>query len=188
MLALLSHLAVTIGVPSPLPSRVKPISETVYPCQSRLCGCLTSEQCWAGDCCCFTLEEKLAWAEHHGVEPPDHVRPLIESRKGRAAPAVKQKSCCLDAHDTPDPSTCCSRKMADEAEPPGAQPGVRWVLGVYAKTCRGLGPDGPFALDPVVVPDHTPAVVKLFPPAFNHPVSDHLTTTTSSPPVPPPRG
>jgi hypothetical protein len=77
VLTLVSHLMLTFGIPLPAPSRKKPTDGVPYPCQSRPCGCVTAEQCWAGDCCCFSIEEKLAWAEANGVEPPEHVRRLL---------------------------------------------------------------------------------------------------------------
>lgn len=131
VLTLVSHLMITLGFPLPAPSRKSKDASQPFPCQSRPCGCLTADQCWKGDCCCFTIEEKLAWAEENGVEPPDHVRPLVESRKSRPSPP-KKKSCCSEAEPTSEPSvsapptcctkqkpaaTCCSGKQACEAEP-----------------------------------------------------------------------
>jgi hypothetical protein len=106
-LTLVSQAVVTVGFPLPASSRGKPDAGIPYPCQNRPCGCLTSEQCWAGDCCCFTLAEKLDWAERNGVEPPDHVRPLVRSRSNRPAPP--KKSCCPDADPpaTARPTCCC---------------------------------------------------------------------------------
>lgn len=73
--------------------RHKPVTDVAYPCQHRPCGCMTAAQCWRGDCCCFTLEEKLAWAEANGIEPPQHVRPMVEARRQQSAVAAKP-SCC----------------------------------------------------------------------------------------------
>ena len=113
VLTLLSHLFATFGFPllSPAPRHKR--SSTPYPCQSRPCGCLTSEQCWAGDCCCFTLADKLAWAEENGVAPPEHVRPLVESRRPRPAPP-KKKPCCAESEPAAGPAAtaepaCCER-------------------------------------------------------------------------------
>jgi hypothetical protein len=113
VLTVFSHLMVTFGLPLPTPGRKSKDSSQPFPCQNRPCGCATSEQCWKGDCCCFTLEEKLVWADEHGVEPPEHVRPLVESRKVRP-PEPKKKSCCSDSEPpalakTSTPS-CCERQ------------------------------------------------------------------------------
>src|SRR5208282_2869063 len=82
VLTLFSHLVVTLGFPLPIPkaAAAKDASRP-FPCQNHSCGCLTADECWKGDCCCFTLEQKLAWAEANGTEPPPHVRPLVEARK-----------------------------------------------------------------------------------------------------------
>jgi hypothetical protein len=137
VLTLFSHLMLTFGFPLPAPSRKKPTDGVPYPCQSRPCGCLTSEQCWAGDCCCFTLEEKVAWADANGVNPPEHVRPVIESRRSRPAQPAKKKACCSEAEPAVEPSvsapssccekrkppaTCCSDKPACEVAPDSEGP------------------------------------------------------------------
>lgn len=112
-LTLISHMVVAFGFPLPSLRHKKPADGVPFPCQSRPCGCLSAEQCWKGDCCCFTLEEKLAWAEANGVEPPAHVRSLVKSRSGRSA--SKKKSCCSEAEPAPTPSitaqpTCCDKR------------------------------------------------------------------------------
>ncbi|QJX01304.1 hypothetical protein FTUN_8948 [Frigoriglobus tundricola] len=90
--ALLCHLLTTFGFPLPLLSAgTSKDGSRPFPCQSRPCGCLTYNECWKGDCCCFTIEEKLHWAEENGIEPPGHARALVESRKSRPAPPPKIK-------------------------------------------------------------------------------------------------
>jgi hypothetical protein len=113
VLTLVSHLFVTFGFPLPALSRKSKESSLPFPCQNKPCGCLTYDQCWKGDCCCFTLEEKLAWAEANGARPPDHVRPLVESRKSRPI-LPKKNSCCLEAEDAEEgkpteSAPCCSK-------------------------------------------------------------------------------
>ncbi|AWM39990.1 hypothetical protein GobsT_16090 [Gemmata obscuriglobus] len=110
--ALVCHLLTTFGFPLPTPR--KKGDGTPYPCQTRPCGCLTSDECWKGDCCCFTLEEKLLWAEENGVEPPAHVRPLVESRQSQPAAPKKKKACCSEPEPAPAPS-CCSKLKAAPA-------------------------------------------------------------------------
>lgn len=213
VLTLLSHLLVTFGFPLPSRSRKPNDPDHPYPCQNRPCGCLTSEQCWKGDCCCFTLEEKLAWAEANGVEPPEHVRPLVKSRSGR--PAAKKMSCCSEAEP---PATCaeceavasahcsdgscceskatagcphCAAKSGSkhpDAKSSTKQPSVRWVVGLFAQKCRGEGPAGLLQLDPTIVPDLTP--VPLAQPNcidLIRPSSDRATSLSICPPTPPPR-
>lgn len=117
VLTLVSHLMSTIGFPLPAFGRTGKDLSRPFPCQNRPCGCLNADQCWKGDCCCFTLEDKFEWALANGMEVPEHVRPLVESRKKQPPPPAK-RSCCEHNHDdaTTDPndgaaddddSSCC---------------------------------------------------------------------------------
>ena len=212
VLTLFSHFMVTIGVPLPAASRMSKDCSRPYPCQNRPCGCLTADLCWKGDCCCFTLEEKLAWAEDNGIEPPEHVRPLVESRKARPA-HPKKKSCCPEHASTPSPPvsvppTCCDGKLRCEASPVAECPhcdaesskscqkikpthdraAVRWVVGIFAQKCRGEGPAGLFQLDPAIVPNLIPVFIAE-PERLGQvvPPSDRTTSMTYCPPSRPPR-
>jgi hypothetical protein len=59
-----------MGVPIELPVAID--TSTPFPCQHHRCGCASASQCWQ-QCCCYTEEEKLAWAHAHGVVPPEHL-------------------------------------------------------------------------------------------------------------------
>lgn len=212
---LASHLLATLGFPLPVARQSKDISSRPFPCQARPCGCLTADECWKGDCCCFTLEEKLIWAEENGVEPPESVRPLVESRKGRSAPSEPKKaSCCSNPGpvSTPpvsDPPACCKEKLSCEAgaaaecpqcavqsEPEKFEQGptpahpsdIRWVVGIFAQKCRGEGPSGTFQLEPAFAPDLTPHV-RTEPEHSNYtaPCSEQTNSVTHTPPTRPPR-
>jgi hypothetical protein len=228
VLTLFSHLMVTLGFPLPASTATKAKDASrPFPCQNRPCGCLTADECWKGDCCCFTLEEKLAWADANGIEPPDHVRPLVASRKARPSPLGQKNhagccsetaqheeapstattsSCCrqdapLDARCCPDDnggseesrSDCpaCAAKASLESckkRLSTDRPGVRWVVGMFARKCRGEGPAGLFQLEPAVFPELTsywltdrPVVSTLTD------CPQWLTSTSHCPPTPPPR-
>ena len=123
VLALVAQVFAATG--APIPSARGKASATAFPCRDHPCGCATAERCWAGDCCCFTLEEKLAWAEANGVEPPAHVRPLVEARKPRPTPPKPKKACCSEpvapkANPAPEPS-CCDRMKSSSAGSGGAR-------------------------------------------------------------------
>lgn len=132
VLTLSSHLMVTFGFPLPAPRRKSKGDSVPFPCQSLPCGCITAAECWKGDCCCFTLEDKLRWAEENGIEPPEHVRPLVESRKTRPTPPKpKKKPCCSEAEPAPElsaPATpaCCEKHKpatspcCEESQPPAS--------------------------------------------------------------------
>lgn len=123
---------------SPDKDRSKP-----FPCQNRPCGCQTAEQCWK-ECCCFTDEQKLAWAERNRVNVPQFVIARArspQSRTGQTLVTLKQEnqndtlkqSCCSqvaskDCSTTTDESNCC------EEEKPSAS---RVVIGFFAQECQG---------------------------------------------------
>ena len=183
VLTLFSHLMATFGFPLPAATAEKPgAAGPAFPCQNRPCGCADSAECWAGDCCCFTLEEKLEWAEANGVEPPAHVRPLVESR--RAAPK-KPAACCCEAGGcseapTPEPS-CCSKEPAPEGV------AVRWVVGLFAKKCRGDGPAGLFDAEPAVPPEAIFEHIRPLPLVSAIDCPRRAVSASHVPPTPPPR-
>jgi hypothetical protein len=174
LLTLAGHLTGVVGLPTfAPPPDAKPTAAIDYPCRTRPCGCATSEECWAGDCCCFTLAEKVAWAEANGVEPPPHVRPLVAARAKKLA---KPKSCCA-----PEMPTCCETKPAPSTT-------VRWVAGVFAKKCRGEGPAGTTATEPglpMTAAISTPATRQRD--AHPIPTSHHAEPLPQRPPSPPPK-
>jgi hypothetical protein len=192
-LTLFSQLMLTFGFPLPAPRRSKSSSGIAYPCQSRPCGCLTSEECWKGDCCCFTIEQKLLWAESNDIEPPEHVRSLVESRISRTVQTQK-KSCCEKEKSTTQltSSECTSDQLlkscCDKKTQPQKDSGVRWVLGMFARKCRGDGPQT--LLQPVPVTVDFPRLelpLQPDPQPFDHPVSVSISPQFSTPPSPPPK-
>jgi hypothetical protein len=180
--AIFAQLVAATGAPVFSPRATKSGAIT-FPCQNHPCGCSTHDQCWAGDCCCFTLEEKLRWAEERGIEPPAHVRPLVESRK-----LAKQKkakpSCCAQHEKAP----CCEAEKP-VAVKPAPVPTVKWVAGVFAQKCRGDGPAaGLFKFEVGFPPAHS---LKVRAPRsardFTRPCDSHLVSISFRPPIPPPR-
>ena len=95
-----------------------------FPCMNNPCGCETAEQCWRG-CCCLTAEQRWAWAEAHGIQPPDYAE----------RPGESDHSCCEKG--------CCSHKDCCESETKVAP--VRWVVGASVLRCRGLTAEWVFA-------------------------------------------
>ena len=131
-LLLVSQVVAATGVPLPSPGVAS--SGVPFPCQSRACGCLTATACWAGDCCCSTLEEKLLWADAQGFEPPAHVRPLVAARR------------C-----SPDRAPDDCPKCAVKAKPAVGNIGLTLVIGEASQKCRGKSAAGAVALEPAVV-------------------------------------
>jgi hypothetical protein len=93
-------LVVSVAVHLPLPHSVSPgkVKKDLsrpFPCQDRPCGCLSAEHC-KKKCCCFTADQKLAWARSHGVDPEEVVAQSVRPpRSNKSAPdAVKRQDCC----------------------------------------------------------------------------------------------
>jgi hypothetical protein len=124
--SLVGFLAAVIGIPIWNPycgPNGKDLTKP-FPCQHRVCGCQNAESCWRG-CCCFSNQEKLAWAKKAGVTPPGYV--AANARSDARAAAV--------ARDCPSQHGCCHAKPVAAAP----QPHVRWVVSLAARQCSGLG-------------------------------------------------
>jgi hypothetical protein len=87
-------LVAAVGVPLPV-STTKDRS-VPFPCMDRACGCRSAAEC-KEKCCCFTREQKLAWAETRGVDPST----IVDQTS--ASPA---RSCCSSGRK-PSPAPTC---------------------------------------------------------------------------------
>ena len=173
-LILLGQLLYSFGMPLPASGHSNHNSSTPYPCQFRPCGCVSSDKCWAGDCCCFTLEEKLRWADKRGISVPGHVRPMVAARQ--ASPKTK-KSCCEAA------DASCRETPSSPTPAP-----IRWAVGIVARKCRGEEPVAGAPFDPMttVTPGAHP-IAELTNDSHAAPRSDRFATLTHTPQAPPPR-
>ncbi|MDY3558455.1 hypothetical protein R5W23_005572 [Gemmata sp. JC673] len=180
--ALLAQVIATTGAPVVVRPAKGGTGAIPFPCQSHPCGCQTSEQGWAGDCCCFTLEQKLAWAEERGITPPEHVRPAVAARQ---LARTSKQTCC-----TKNTKSCCeSAPHADgEHESQASKPVVRWVAGMFAQKCRGEGPSGLLKLELISVPARPvePRGAFALADSVREPVV-HITPVSFRPPTRPPR-
>ena len=91
----------SLGIP--LPHQVKNPADQPYPCMNCPCGCENAEACWR-DCCCFSQQEKLAWAKENGVTPPAFVSVAVEK------PSCCSKPACCSKHVAK--ASCCSQKKS----------------------------------------------------------------------------
>jgi hypothetical protein len=129
LLALAVAVAQLVGSIGIAPVRAgSPDSSDPYPCQNHPCGCRTAAACWAGPCCCFTMREKVAWANENGVAPPEHALRLAAEE-----PAVSAlPSCCAVK---PSPAKSAGH---DSGAVPNASPRhLGWVASLFAKKCQG---------------------------------------------------
>ena len=145
--AFLSGLAVlvsTVGLPV-IERSEKDLSKP-FPCAQRACGCHTARDCW-DHCCCFTDEQKLAWAIENNVDPPSDflvrcspdLRRRYAERDAQAdacEPAETEACCCCQKGELPPRSSVPSNPTA---KPASAK--LKLVLGVFAAKCKGNGTD-----------------------------------------------
>lgn len=105
--SLANYLLLSVGIPLPVPAAVTASTQKdtsrPFPCQHHRCGCASADQCWR-QCCCFTHEEKLAWAAANDVVPPAEL--LAESAHDEHHD--EHVSCA--AHDHDAVTSCCQDK------------------------------------------------------------------------------
>ena len=193
----LAYLLTALDVP--LPAFVHKDSSQPFPCQDHPCGCRTAEQCWS-HCCCFTPEERWAWARSHGVEPPAYAeKPVDKSveepadqswntvklrdrEQQKTKPATK--SCCRERSGR----ACCQTSSERPAkQSAGKSGGVRWGSVLAAWQCQGFGTLWVSA--GAVLPVAPPAAWSPdCPPPARFTLTDaHPSVLSAPPPSPPPR-
>src|SRR5690606_31237182 len=104
--ALVCYAILASGVP--LPSLAGAIAGAPFPCMNHGCGCQSAAKCWQ-DCCCMTMEQKLAWARKNGVTPPEYA---IEAARaaGIAWEPSEENACesgCCGTHEQSSAENCC---------------------------------------------------------------------------------
>jgi hypothetical protein len=140
-LLLVAYLVALFGVPVPVSAGKD--RRNPFPCQDHACGCRNADDCWR-HCCCFSLEERLAWARSQGVEPPAYVHQaaaqgwcsvrLRDQAEGKAPHGCTHCSHCDEspAHETQSPKPCCAGNRA------GRHATGHWGLSFCALRCQGL--------------------------------------------------
>jgi hypothetical protein len=136
---LFAYLVTALNLPLPAAAVRKDASQP-FPCQNHPCGCQTAEECWR-HCCCFSAEERWAWARAHNVEPPSYAeKPATTSWRSKRK-RDQGKPCCSDRSG----QRCCQTVPADkpprESSPKQGSGKTRnatpWVLGLMALACKG---------------------------------------------------
>jgi hypothetical protein len=129
-LSLLHYLALLVGIPLPMPAAKD--SSRPFPCQHHRCGCQNAEQCWK-HCCCFTNEQKLAWARANGVTPTvDLLADNPEEHEHDDHDHVVAAGSCHARE-------CCSHREKDRPAhvPTADDRGQRSIAGLDAARCHG---------------------------------------------------
>lgn len=132
-------LVSSVGLP--IPTIATKDGSKPFPCLKRACGCQTADDCWK-KCCCFTDEEKLAWAHENGVTPPDEVVARVAARRNQPNEVAEssgscchaKKSCC-HVEDDEAQSNCCHQKKADQSNDTTE---VKFVVAMEAAKCSGV--------------------------------------------------
>lgn len=151
-----------------------------FPCQDRPCGCRSAEQC-RKKCCCFSSEQKQAWARRNGVALAEVIP---DAKKSDASSQIAPRSCCTQRRGSTNSSkasTSVARGMKK------SQQRYRYMVGIAAQKCQGVDQtfNGQMVFlipEPISCSETAePNGERLVPPIcrFEPPKSD--------PPVPPPR-
>lgn len=158
---------VTSGVPLPA-GMPRDKFGAPFPCQSHACGCRSAAACWA-DCCCFTREQKLAWARANGVTPPvgtPTFDPAAEKQTPEEDAPPSKRSCCAKRAEretiatSPKPSCCQAKRVACETTCPerkdedagDAENEPVGVVLLEALKCRGVASSWTGSGQPFVAP------------------------------------
>lgn len=115
--AVLAYVAAAVGVR--LPTGGGKDRSVPFPCMDRPCGCHDAEGC-KEHCCCFTSEQKLAWAAEHQVDPTPFVNFAAPGSAVSVSSGEHDAACCAsDSHQPETPARHCNQQIA--ATPPVRQ-------------------------------------------------------------------
>ena len=115
---------------SPEKDRSKP-----YPCMDRPCGCASAEQCWK-KCCCFTNQQKVAWAERAYVKVPEYVVFAAGREKAQKTAATAAPKCehCVAASSASGASATADAAVTSKKANPNHNAATPEVCGVAPET------------------------------------------------------
>jgi len=171
--------------------------DTPYPCQNHACGCSSAAQCWKA-CCCFTREQKIAWAKANNVAVPYHLLGEETMVAEKAKPTEDDGMCC--SKDDGDRGSCqkktccfhrscCSKKTEKHLEGQQAadEKKSRTISVTDVLACRGL--QMLWVLTPPTLPGDSEEVHFTLSRSFEvlRWSDDVLSSVTRMPPIPPPR-
>ncbi|MFO0938964.1 MAG: hypothetical protein U0798_20870 [Gemmataceae bacterium] len=163
-------------IPSHRASASKDLSRP-FPCMNNPCGCQTYEECWAGDCCCSTLAEKLAWARENHIIPPESATRLALLSCDQNDPECQ--NCAAKSSN----KTCC-----EKTEHKADNQRFKMVIGLFAQKCKGQTAAGLGLLPVSVQPPQPFAIVLETLSSGRISLLNHLPTARVVPPdAPPPR-
>ena len=193
-LSLATYVFALVGIPLPLPVE-KDVSQP-FPCQHHRCGCRDAAQCW-NHCCCFSRNEKLAWAQANGVTPPSEF--LADDEDSDDATGHRGCSSCVE-HAGANPvehaganQGCCATtkrvccKKTDPPQPVASNSTDNYVVGIYALGCQGGSTVWVALATAVPLPPAVSLEHDQTPHEWVVQRTVHLTSLTNPPDTPPPR-
>jgi hypothetical protein len=128
------------------------------------------------------VDERLAWAHEHGVEPPAYVKSLVE----QASPA--KKSCCSDSKSkvVTTSNSCCSSHGAHDKCAAKHEEQPKGVSILQALRCRGLSANW-IGMAPTVTSEQLECSISFQVIEWLEPSHVILSSRDLAPPNPPPR-
>lgn len=167
--AMVAYCASAIGLAIPMPATAQKVSGEAFPCQHHHCGCHSAEQC-RRSCCCFSPEQKLAWARANGVAE----QAVLDDDPKVASTKSSGKSCCQKGGHS------ASKHSEEDATP--------WVHLISAAKCQGLATLW-ITIGVALPPSHDDgcATTVLLPSDTITSLACTWPSTSFPPPVPPPR-
>lgn len=151
-----------------------------FPCMDRACGCHDAAGC-KEHCCCFSDDEKLAWAVEHHVDPT----PFVSRSEGIRPACSEPRSCCVLDRDSKSLAT--SRTEVRD-EPRQGRVSLHCVSVAAERQCRGLMQL--WSVLPAALPTTSAPCLEfdwvcwnIVTPLDSTPIRQYF-----SPPTPPPRG
>jgi len=113
-------------------------SEERFPCEGCACGCISAEHCWT-NCCCHSIEDRLAWARANGVLVPRAIARRAFAALQQASARANLPECCRAREDRQSgsaTSSCC------DAGGCGTEPHASRIARVRIASISALGCKG----------------------------------------------
>ncbi len=122
-------LVVAVALGLPMGSVIRKNTSQPFPCQDCPCSCQDAETCWR-NCCCMSDREKIAWAQRHGVVPPEFIRDRERNRAvADGMPPAARHMCCGNSTQSD------SGRQTNRVSRPTMR---RIVLLTAEQRCRGI--------------------------------------------------
>ena len=109
-----AYLLAAAGGPTALGPQPVALSTVAYPCAAHRCGCTDAAACWQ-HCCCFSLEQRLAWARATESNHPPWAGRIATSTTRRRSTGCGIVSARVSEDDEADHGAHAAAACADHA-------------------------------------------------------------------------